>query len=61
MKITSNQNGFIQIVLLAIIIIATLAYFNIDLRAIFESPIIQKFWHILVVAWDTYLKPLFVY
>lgn len=50
-----------QIVLLAIIIIATLAYFNVDLRTIFENPIIHKIVNILVVMWTSYIKPLFMY
>lgn len=50
-----------QIVLLAIIVVATLGYFNIDLRTIFERPEVQKIWDILVVAWSTYIKPLFLY
>lgn len=61
-----NRNrGFARIVFLAIVIIAVLAYFNVDLRAvvnaIFENPIVQKIWHIFVVAWSTYIKPLFIY
>lgn len=61
MKKISHQRGFMQIVLLAIIIIAALGYFNIDFRTIFENPIVQKIWHIFVVAWDTFLKPMFTY
>ncbi len=63
--IKNRNNGFTQIVLLAIVIIAALAYFNIDLRAvvgsIFENPIVQKVWHIFVIAWNAYIKPLLVY
>lgn len=56
---TKNQNkGFMQVVLLAIVVIAALAYFNVDLRTIFENPIIQKIGDIFVVAWVTYIKPL---
>lgn len=61
MKGNSQKRGFVQIILLAIVIIAALAYFNIDLRTLFENPVVQKIWHILVVAWDTYLKPMLVY
>lgn len=57
-----NQNrGFMQIVLIAIVIIAALAYFNIDLRTIFENPIVQKIGSIFVVAWAEFVKPLLVY
>ncbi|MEK7568685.1 MAG: hypothetical protein AAB497_01055 [Patescibacteria group bacterium] len=65
MKKISRQQGFAKVIFLAIVIIGGLAYFNIDLRAIlgtiFENPIVQKVWHIFVVAWATYIKPLFVY
>lgn len=56
-----KNKGFVKIVFLAIIIIATLAYFNIDLRAIFESPIVAKIGNIFVTAWVTYIKPLLMY
>lgn len=61
MKKISTSRGFIEIVLLAIVVIATLGYFNIDLRTIFENPIMQKIWHIFVVAWSSYIKPLFIF
>lgn len=61
MKKISTNRGFIEIVLLAIVVIATLGYFNIDLRTIFENPIMQKIWHIFVVAWSSYIKPLFIF
>lgn len=64
-RIKNQQQGFAQVVFLAIVIIGALAYFNIDLRTIlgtvFENPIIQKVWHIFVVAWVSYIKPLLVY
>lgn len=64
-RIKNQKKGFTQVVFLAIVIIAALAYFNVDLRAIvekiFESSLVQKIWHIFVVAWESYLKPLFIY
>lgn len=59
-KISKNK-GFLQIVILAIVAIAILAYFNIDLRTIFSRPEVQKIWNILLVVWGTYLKPMFAY
>lgn len=61
MKKSSHKRGFMQIVLLAIIVIAALAYFNIDIRTIFENPIVQKIGSIFVVAWTTFIKPLIMY
>lgn len=55
------SRGFVQLILLAIVIFVTLAYFNIDLHAIGSNLIVQKIWNILVVGWDTYLKPFFIY
>lgn len=55
------NRGFMKIVIIAVVAIATLAYFNIDLRVIFENPIIQKIGHIFAVAWTNYLLPLFTY
>lgn len=57
----SKTRGFMQIILLAIIIIASLAYFNIDIRTIFDRPEIQKIWNITVMVWSAYIKPLVVY
>ena len=59
-----NRNlnrGFMQIILLAIIIIAALAYFNVDVRSIIENPGVQKVLVILKGAWVNYLWPLFGY
>ena len=61
MKKISGNRGFMQVVLLAIIIIAGLAYFNIDLRTVFDRPEVQKVWNILLVAWTAYIKPLLMY
>lgn len=57
----SSKRGFIQIIILAVVIIAILAYFKFDLRAILNKPIIQSFLNIFVVAWGTYIKPLFMF
>ncbi len=57
----SPRNGFIQIVLLAIVAIALLAYFKIDLRRLADISIVRQIINIFVVAWGTYIKPLFVY
>lgn len=61
MKNNLGNRGFMQIVLLAIVVVAGLAYFNIDIRTIFERPEVQKVWHILIIAWAGYIKPLLMY
>ena len=55
------KGGFIQIVLLAIVAIAVLAYFNIDLRRLADISIFHKIIDIFIIAWGAYIKPLFIY
>lgn len=61
MKNIYKQRGFMQVVVLAIVAIAALAYFNVDLRTLFQHPLIQKVWHVVVVAWLGYVKPILLY
>lgn len=56
-----KQSGFVQIIILAVVAIAALAYFNVDVRGFFENPQIQKLIVILKGAWVNYLVPLFMY
>lgn len=58
MKNISRRSGFMQIVILAVVIIAALAYFNIDLRTVVQEPIVQKYWNIVLTGWDLYVKPI---
>lgn len=59
MKINSKNRGFTQIIVLAIVIIAVLAYFNVDLRKLVEeTPVLKQIWTILVGAWNGFLVPL---
>lgn len=57
----STNGGFVQLVLLAIVIIAILAYYKVDLRTILDKPIFHKLINIFVAAWGTYVKPLLMY
>lgn len=54
-----------QIVILAIGIIAALAYFNIDLRTIlgtiFGNPVVQTVWNLFVFAWTALIKPILIF
>ncbi len=61
MKKISTNRGFVEIILVAIVVIATLSYFNIDVRNILDTPIIQKIWLILKGAWTGYFIPLGAY
>lgn len=61
MKKFSENRGFMQIVFLAIITIAALAYFNVDVRGILANEVVQKVFTILKGAWVNYLWPLFEY
>lgn len=59
MKKTSRlQRGFTGIIFMIIVGVGLLAYFKIDLRAIFSDPLMQKMFGILKGAWFNYLLPL---
>ncbi len=60
MKILQSR-GFIGEIILVIIAIATLAYFNVDVRGFFENDGIQKVLSIIKGAWSNYIVPLFEY
>jgi hypothetical protein len=55
---SKNSGGFMQIVILAIVIIATLAYFNVDLHALTQNPFVHKIISILNTIWDDYIFPI---
>ncbi len=61
MEKSSQKRGIMQIVLLAIIVIVALAYFNIDVRGIIDTPIIQKVFVVLKGVWYGYIAPLLGY
>lgn len=58
----NRQRGIIKFILLLIIFILILSYFNIDLRAIVESPQAQQnisyAKELAINIWNTWLKPL---
>ena len=56
-----TRGGFVQIIVLAVVIIAVLAYLNVDLRAFFDKPIVHNFVNIFVVGWGAYIKPFLLY
>jgi len=62
MKNNTKKSGFIKYIIIFIILILILSYFNIDIRGIIESPSTQKnisyvieLWN---VVWQKFLKPL---
>ena len=58
MKNILRKGGFMEIIGIIIVGVATLTYFNIDLRAILSDPLMQKIFAILKGAWVDYLLPL---
>lgn len=60
-KNISNQRGFMGIIFMIIVGVGLLAYFKIDLRAIFSDPLMQKMFGVLKVVWFNYLLPLEAY
>ncbi len=55
----NNQQGFIRLVILLIIIIAVLSYFNFDVKKFFESDMVKNnfgfVWNWTSYIWETYL------
>ena len=55
----NTQHGFIRLVILLIIIIAVLSYFNFDIKKFFESDIVRNnfnyAWNWVMYVWETYL------
>lgn len=59
MKINSSQRGSMQVVIVFIIALFILAYYNVDVRGFVETtPVLKQIFAILVGAWDGYLVPL---
>lgn len=50
--------GFTEIIFMVIVGVVALAYFNVDLHAILNDPLMQKILSILKGAWFNYLLPL---
>lgn len=55
-----KNRGFIRLILSIIIIIVILSLFNIDIRSIFESELVQKnlgfVWGLLTTLWENILR-----
>lgn len=60
-KNISRQRGFLEIITIIVIGVALLAYFNVDLHAIVNDPLMQKMLGVLKSAWFNYLLPLWAY
>ncbi|OHA84025.1 MAG: hypothetical protein A2937_02425 [Candidatus Yonathbacteria bacterium RIFCSPLOWO2_01_FULL_47_33b] len=58
MKKILDNRGFTEIFFIVIVGVIAMAYFNIDLRAIFSDPLMQKIFGIIKGAWFNYLLPL---
>ena len=60
-----SNKGFTKVIVIAIVIIGVLAYYNIDLRAILEkiftSPLFQTIWEFLKNIWFEYLAPVWIF
>lgn len=58
-----RAGGFIEIIVVVLIAVALLAYFNVDVRTIGDSFLLflGKVWIIIKGAWIQYLAPLGTY
>ena len=61
MKNIPQNRGFMQIVFLAVIIIAGLAYFNVDLQGLAQNQLFQKVMGIATGAVTDYILPMIKY
>jgi len=61
MKNNTRQRGFMQIVFLAVVIIAGLAYFNVDLQGLAQNGLFQKVMAIVSGATTDYILPMAQY
>ncbi len=57
MRINSKQRGFIKTIVIFILLIATLAYFNIDISSIIESKPVQVIWSFTKTVWTNFVTP----
>jgi len=59
-KLQKNR-GFIKLIVIFILIIATLSYFKIDISAVIESPPVQAIWSFIQTLWANFISPLVTY
>ena len=52
-----QNGGFIKTIVIFILVIATLAYFNIDISAIIESKPVQAIWSFTQTVWTNFVAP----
>ena len=52
-----KQGGFIKTIVLFLLVIATLAYFNIDVAEIIESEPVQAVWGFTQTVWTNFVAP----
>lgn len=53
----STHQGFIKIIIIFILVIATLAYFNVDIASIIESKPVQAIWSFTKTVWNNFVAP----
>ncbi len=56
-KRQQKQGGFIKMIVILILVIATLAYFNIDISKIIESKPVQAIWSFTQTVWTNFVAP----
>lgn len=63
-RLRYNQ-GSTSIILIAVVIIGALAYFNVDLREIlhkiFISQLFQDIWFFIQGVWSNYIMPIWIF
>jgi len=52
-----ENRGFIKLIVIFILLIATLAYFNVDVSKIIESKPVQAIWSFTQTVWTNFVAP----
>jgi len=52
-----KNKGFIKTIVILILVIATLAYFNVDIATIVESKPVQAIWSFTKTLWTNFVAP----
>lgn len=50
-----NNRGFMRFLLIAVVVIIVLSYYNFDLRSAVESPQTRENFSYIFYVWDTYI------
>ncbi len=53
----NNSGGFIKMIIILIVVIATLSYFKIDVKSVIKSEPVQAIWSFSKTVFTNYIEP----